>query len=570
MKKLNYLALFAVTAFFLSSCGGLNKMQENAGEVSYQVTPDPLEVHADEVDVKIDVKYPEKYFNKNAILTLTPVVKYEGGETAYEPKMVQGEKVEANNQVISQDGGSVSYSGTVPYSKEMMMSDLVIRVDAELKGNTLTFDDFKVADGIVTTPKLVVVDPKPVMVGDKYQRIVPDSYKADIHYIINRSNVRNSQVTNEDMEGLSEFIKTAEQDERTDLKGMKLHGYASPDGPYDFNDKLAEDRQESAKRYFDREARRAELESAAKEGFLAMDYTPEDWEGFKEELEKSDVPDKELILRVLSMYSDPQVREQEIRNLAAAFEVLAEDVLPELRRSRFLVNVDKIGLSDEEIKQVWSSDPDSLDLEELLYAASLHDDLETKLAIYKKANQKHPNCFRAANNIGYVYVKMGEAEEAKEAFEEAKGIQDNDVVNNNLGAVALMQGEVEEAEQLFQASMGAGDAVNYNLGIIKIMQGDYDAAENYFGNTNSVNAAIAKLLQDDYDAALATINNTEEESAKKYYVKAVIAARQDKDQLVFDSLEMAFDMDAELKDRAEKDIIFAEYFENDTFKSLVE
>ncbi len=570
MKKLNYLALFAVTAFFLSSCGGLNKMQENTGDVSYQVTPDPLELHADEVDVKVDVKYPEKYFNKNAILTLTPVLKYEGGETAYEPKKVQGEKVEANNQVISQDGGSVSYTGTVPYSEDMMKSDLVIRVDAELKGNTMTFDDYKIADGIVTTPKLVVVDPKPVMIGDKYERITPDSYKADIHYIINRSNVRDAEVTKEDMEGLSEYLKKAEQDERINLKGMKLHAYASPDGPYDFNDKLAEDRQESAKRYFDREAQRAELESSAKEGFLAMNYTAEDWEGFKEELEKSDVPDKELILRVLSMYSDPEVREQEIKNLAAAFEVLAEDVLPELRRSKFVVDAENIGLSDAEIQQVWSTDPDSLDLEEVLYAATLYEDLGTKLAIYKKAHENFPKCFRAANNIGYVYVLMGEAEEAGEAFEGAKDIMDNDVVNNNLGVVALMQGNVEEAEELFQASMGAGDVVNYNLGIIKIMQGDYGAAENYFGNTSSVNAALAKLLQDDYDAALTTINNTDKESAEKYYVKAVIAARQDKDELVFDSLEMAFDMDAEMKERAKKDIVFAEYFENDSFKNLVE
>ncbi len=570
MKKLNYLALFAVTAFFLSSCGGLNKMQENAGDVSYQVTPDPLEVHADEVDVKIDVKYPEKYFNKNAILTLTPVLKYEGGETTYEAKTVQGEKVEANNQVISTDGGSVSYTGTVPYSKDMMMSDLVVRVEAELKGNSMIFDDYKLADGIVATSKLVVVDPKPVMVGDKFERITPDSYKADIHYIINRSNVRNSEVTKEDMEGLSEYIKKSEENERVNLKGMKLHAYASPDGPYDFNEKLSEDRQESAKRYFDRESRRSELESAAKEGFLAMDYTPEDWEGFKEELQEADVQDKELILRVLSMYSDPQVREQEIRNLSAAFEELADKVLPELRRSRFFVEAEKIGLSDEEIKDVWSSDPDSLNLEEILYAANLYDDMETKLAIYKKASENHPKCFRAVNNIGYVYVKMGDAEEAEKAFNKAKEMMDNDVVNNNLGVVALMQNDVEKAEELFQASMGAGDVVNYNLGIVKIIQGEYDAAENYFGNTNSVNAALAKLLQDDYDAALTTINNTESDIAKKYYVKAVIAARQDKDELVFESLGMAFDRDGELKERAKKDIVFAEYFENDSFKSLVE
>jgi Flp pilus assembly protein TadD len=571
MKKLNYLALFTFAAMLLSSCGGLNKMQEAASDVSYTVTPEVLEEHGDQVDVKIDVKYPAKYFNKNAILTATPVLKYDGGETAFEPKKVQGEKVEANNQVINfAEGGSVSYTGTVPYTDEMMLSDLVVRVEAELKGNQTTFPDYKIAEGVIATPKLVVVDPKPVMVGDKYQRIVPDNYKADINYVINRAEVRMSELKKEDMAGLTEFIKKSEEHERVDLKGVELSAYASPDGPIDFNDKLAQSRQSSAQRYLEREAKKAEIEAAAKEGFLAMNYTAEDWEGFKELMQESDIQDKELILRVLSMYSDPVVREREIKNISEAFEVIADKVLPELRRSKFVVNVEKIGLSDEEIKSVWSSDPDSLNLEEILYAATLYDDLDTKLAIYKKATENHPKCFRAINNVGYIYVLKGDADNAQNAFEEAKAMMDNDIVNNNLGTVALMKGEVEKAEQLFLSSMGAGDVVNYNLGIVKIIQGDYDAASNYLGNTTSVNAALVKLLKDDFDAALSTVNKVEKESAKKQYVKAIILANQDKDDAALQALGMAVSQDAELKARAKKDMEFAKYFENEEFKNLVD
>ena len=570
MKKFNYLSLFAVAAIFLSSCGGLNKMQEMASDVSYKVTPQVLEEQGDKVDVKIDVSYPAKYFNKSAILTATPVLKYEGGETAFPAKKLQGEKVQANNQVISADGGSVSYTGTVPFSADMMKSDLVVRVGAELKGKSLTFEDYKIAEGVLASSKLVVVDPKPVMVGDKFQRVVPDSYNANIKYIINRSDVRLSELKKDDIKGLAGFIKEAEEAERVDLKGVELSAYASPDGELSLNERLAKSRQESAKRFLNNEVKKAKIEAAAKEGFLAMNYTAEDWDGFKKLMEESSIQDKELILRVLSMYSDPVVREKEIKNLSAAFEVIAEEILPELRRSKFVVNVEKIGYSDEEIKEIWSSDPDKLNLEEVLYAASLYQDLDTKLAIYKKAADNHPKCFRAENNIGYIYVLKGDADNAQKAFEKAKGMMDNDVVNNNLGVVALMKGDVAKAEQLFLSSTGAGDAVNYNLGIVKVMQGDYDAAGSYFGNTNSVNTALVKLLKDDFDGALATINKVEAESAKKNYVKAVIAANQNKEELALQSLKAAVSQDKELKARAKVDMEFAKYFENATFKSLVE
>ena len=294
MKKINYLVLFSFAVMILSSCGGLNKMQEMSSDVSYKVTPEVLEEHGDKVDVKIDVKYPAKYFNKAAILTATPVLIYEGGETAFEGKKLQGEKVEANNQVISfATGGSVSYTGTVDFVEDMMSSDLVIRVSAELKGKTMDFEDYKIADGVNATPKLVVVNPKPVMVGDKFERIIADTYNADIHYLINRAEVRTKELKDDDIVGMKDYVAKANADERIDLKGIELSAYASPDGELDLNTKLAAKRQASAERCLSRELKKSKIEGASEEGFLLKNFTAEDWDGFKTLMEASQIQDKE-------------------------------------------------------------------------------------------------------------------------------------------------------------------------------------------------------------------------------------------------------------------------------------
>lgn len=556
-------------AAILTSCGGLNKMQEAASSVTYDVTPKVLEEHGDMVGVKIDVRYPAKYFNKKAILTATPILVYSNGETAFASKTVQGAKVEANNQVISVDGGSVSYTSAVAFNEDMMKSDLVVRVNAELKGKTMTFDDYKIAEGVIATPKLVMVDPKPIMIGDKFQRVIPDSYVAKINYVINRADVRSSELKKEDIKAFNDYLKKADTDERIDLKGVNLSAYASPDGPYDLNQKLAENRQNSANKYLSSEMKKQKIAEKSDE-FVTLSYTAEDWEGFKELVQASNIQDKELILRVLSMYSDPAVREREIKNLSQAFEALKTDILPQLRRSKMAINVDLIGHSDEELTALWKNDPDSLNLEEILYTATLYDDPNTKLAIYEKAAANYPKCFRAHTNIGYVQIQLGDVKAAENAFNNAKDLMDNDIANNNLGVCALMNNEIVKAEQLFTSSMGAGSDVNYNMGIIKIMQGDYDAAAKYFGNADSYNAALVKLLQDNFDGAMKTINNVDGDFAKKYYLKAVIAANQDKDDMVMENLRMAVAKDNSLKNRAKVDMEFAKYFENDAFKNLVQ
>ncbi len=573
MKKLTLnLLTLGVAAVVLSSCGGLNKMVENSSTVDYDVQPSPVETHGGEVEVTIKTTFPDKYFNKKAVVTATPVLKYEGGQTEFEPTTLQGEKVEANNKVISYAGGDYSYTGKIPYSAEMLKSELVIEMSAQIKDkDPVPIPGIKIADGVIATPTLVNDDAKTILDGDKFQRIVPESYDAELLYVINKHNIRNSELRKEEVKAFQNKISTASTDSTIIIKDAKISSYASPDGEYDLNEKLSGNRGSSAESYLTRTLKKMKVEDYDVEGFLSTMETAEDWDGFKKLMEESDIEDKELILRVLSMYSDPAVREKEIKNIAEAFEEIKVDILPLLRRSQLAVNVDNIGYSDEEIIAFSQSNPDTLNLEEILYAATLTDDNAEKLRIYNIASKNNPQSFRAKNNVGYVLMQMGKTAEAKTAFEEAQALKDNDIVKNNLGAIALVEGDITKAEELFTSAMGAGDVVNYNLGIIKIMQGDYTAAVNYFGNKPSFNAGLAQLLNDDVNKCLATLGELGEvDDAIVYYLKAVAGARSSQDEVVLKNLQIAVAKDASLKAYAKKDAEFLSYAANETFVGVVE
>ncbi len=567
--KLSYLALISV-AVLLSSCGGLNKMKDAASDISYTVSPKPLEMQGGEVEVTVETKFPPKYFNKKAIVIAKPVLVYDGGETAFDSTTVQGESVEANNKVISFEGGNFSLTGSVPYSDEMHESSLEMRLYGVIGDNSVPFPPVKIADGVIATATLVDNNPKAILVGDKFVRITPADLSADIHYVINRAYVRNSELREKDIEAFEEAIREAYENERKEFTGFKISAYASPDGEYDLNEELAAERQESSERYFKRELEQAEIEYPEGEDMFELLSTAEDWEGFKELVQESDIQDKELILRVLSMHSDPAVREREIKNISAAFEELKEDILPKLRRAKLVASVNMVGYSDDELKMLVDENPDSLKKEEILYAATLFDDMDKKLEIYKKAEANYPDCFRAANGVGYVYVEMGDYDQAESAFNRAKNLMDNEVVKNNLAAVALANGNVEEAEEMLTEAAGAGPAVNYNLGIIKIIQGDYSAAVNYFGSVPSYNAALAQLLNGEPQAALSTLNNVEEENAKVHYLKAIAGARTSQQEIVLSNLRTAIQMDSSLKEFAREDLEFRDFRDNETFTSIVE
>jgi Flp pilus assembly protein TadD len=569
-NKLSYLATL-IAAIVLSSCGGLNKMKDKASDVKYSATPQILESKGGEVEVTISGKYPAKYFNKKAALEATPVLKYGSGETAFKSYKVQGESVEGNDKVIKYtEGGEFSYTDKIPYKPEMNVSTLEVRVKGTVKKTTVDFPGLKVGDGVIATEFLVVKDPRAISMGDKFVRVTPEFYEADIKYTINQATVRPTELKKAELKNLQTSLVAAKQDSSRQVKDIVISAYASPDGPIDLNTNLAEKRKESADKYFNGELKKSKLNKEIDTDIFKYLTTAEDWDGFKTLMEKSNIRDKELILRVLSMYSDPVVREREIKNISSAFDEVKDQILPELRRSKLRVNVDVVGKSDEELTAIATSTPDSLDLEELLYAASLTADMNKKLSIYQAAAAKYPDDVRAKNNVGYALINLKRADEAQTALTSARQVNDNDVVKNNLGVVAMMKGDLKAAEELFTSAMGAGETVSYNLGIIKIIQGKYADAINYFGNTNEANAALAKLLAKQNDAALSTLNNIKSEDAIVYYLRAIVGARTSNTDMLYNNLRIASGKSAELKVNAKTDMEFAKYFNEDAFKSIVQ
>jgi tetratricopeptide (TPR) repeat protein len=571
MKKISILFTFFAAMLLVISCGGPQKMADNVSLVKYKVTPSPLELKGGKVALTIDVNYPEKYFHKKAIVTATPFLKYATGQTDLKSETLQGEAVQDNYKVISYStGGSFSYSDEFEYKPDMMRSELFVKGVAKVKNKSVDLPPVKIADGIITTPLLVMVDPKPILFGHNFQRIVPKDYQADIHYVINRYDIRPTELKQEDIVGMKDFIVKASTDPRTTMKGIKVSAYASPDGPIDLNTRLSGNREGSATTFIKKELKTDKVSVPDEKTFLSLMATPEDWEGFKKLVEESNMRDKDIILRVLSMYSDPVVREREIKNIAAAYEQLKVDILPKLRRSVMTVNAEHTGWSDAELVNLVNTDIDKLELEELLYAGTLVSDNPTKLKVYQKAAEKFPNCVRAFNNEGCVLVAMNRIADAKAAFQKALELKDHNIVKNNLGVVALLEKDLAKATQLFTSAMGAGPEVNYNLGIIKIMEGDYESAQNYYGNTVCFNSALVKLLQGSTAASLETLKKIENPGAKVYYLMAVAAARDGDVELMYNSLRAAVARDASLKAYALKDVEFYKYFEENLFKEIVQ
>ncbi len=571
-RTFRVVTILTLAGFVVVSCSPLNKMKKRAGEMKYTVTPEVLEEKGEMVDVKIDVNIPAKFFNKNVTVVATPVLKYQGGEKAFESKTLQGENVQGNNTVVPYETGkTIVYTGQVPYEDAMRISELVVKVQAAKGVRTVNFDPVKIADGIVATATLVNNDPAVVLGKDAFQRITPEQSEAAIYYLINSAQVRNNQMKSEEIKAMEQFLKDAKAAEDMNLKSVEIQSYASPDGTYDWNDKLANRREKSSDDFLKKNMKKNKIDEYKNLDFFKKYVVAEDWEGFKKAMEASNIRDKELILRVLSMHSDPEVREREIKNIAAAYSTIADQILPKLRRSKFVVNAERIGKSDEEIKTLAKSNPTELNVEELLYAATLFDNNADKLAVYETAMSQFPSDWRGFNDAGMVLFEMGKTAQAKADFEKANSLSSNNkVVKNNLGAVELKNGNIKEAEVLFGAATGVGNEVNYNKGIVAIMKGNYKEAVNYFGKCDCVNAALANLLAGNTSTALKKLNDGKDNSALASYLKAVIGARNNDASMVFANLREACAKDSAMKKLAETDIEFAKYFANPDFKAIVQ
>lgn len=573
MKKnyIIYSVLFLATALVFSGCTGLKKMKKKQGLITYQQSPNPLEMHGDSVVLNVTGNFPPKYYKKKVTCEITPVFKTAAGqEIPFKSIKVQGEKVQDNNQVIKTlDGGKFNYSTKVAYTPEMRIGDVNIKIHAYVKSKFVDFDPVTIGKGTIATPGLLEKDAKPILAKNNFVRIFPEQKEASILYAINQANVRPQELTKAEMKELKKYIEATQNNARKEIKGVNISSYASPDGPEDLNAKLSDNRGTTAKNAIEDQFKK--LEKAKEQGFFNTKATPEDWEGFKKLMSESDIADKDLVLRVLSMYSDPIQREKEIKNISKAFTQIADKILPKLRRSQLKVNVDSIGRSDEEIIATFASNPADLSVEELLYGATLSKDLNTQLKYYKAASNQYSNDWRGFNNAGFILVQQGNLSEAKEQFEKAKALNaGNNIVLNNLGVIALREGDFVKAEEYFNSASGAGNEVNYNLGICAVKKGDYNAAVAKFGSYCTFNAALAKLLSGNPDAANKTIDCAEDKDRDMmYYLKAIIGARQGNTDLMYNSLRAAISKNSKLVEMAKTDMEFAKSFNDDTFKSIV-
>ena len=581
-SKFNYLVLFIFSTFVLTSCASIKKMKKDAGKVSYSVVPEILEAHNGKVDVALQGRIPEKYFLKQATIVATPVLKTPEGEKFYEPYFLQGESVKANNKVISYTGGgSISYKASIPFEYAMRKSELVLKIRASKGRKSLDFEPVKLADGVIATSTLVDNSPFPILgfqkskntTGiydasiDKFQRVVPDKYVADLIYLINSSEVRGKEMTKEEIKELSQYISDAYKADRKELKGVEVSAYASPDGKLDLNTKLSEKREISASKVVEKDLDKINVKTE-----LKSKYTPEDWDGFKELMEKSTIQDKELILRVLSMYTDPEVREREIKNLSSAFTSVANEILPKLRRSKITASVDLIGRTSDEISSLAISNPSSLNQAELLYAATLTTEPQVIKTIYTNFTKVYADDWRGYNNLGSTLLTLDEADAASVNFEKADQLDPkNPIIQNNLGCIELKKKNLAKAEELFGAATGAGKEVSDNLGIVKIMQGQYETATKYFTDeTQSVaNRALAQLLNNDNNGALRTLNAAPLESGRIAYLKAIIAARTAKTSMMYENLGNAIKKDPAYRTLAKTDLEFAKYFDDQNFKLIL-
>lgn len=552
-RKTIYLACL-VFALALTSCG--KKLGQFSADY-FTVTPDPLEVSGDKVPGRVSARIPAKFFQKNAVVTVTPVLKYAGTESMSQAYSFQGEKVRGNNPVISYEyGGSATIPVSFNYVPDMAQSDLYLNFSVRQGNKQYALQSVKVAKGVVATAALASVEnTHPAIGADGFQRIINEKYAADIMFLVNQANIRANQLSTDAMEELRREILEAAADTSRRLSEINISSYASPEGGVSFNTRLAQQREENTRSYMERQLNRDRISEF---GELTAQFTPQDWEGFQRLVAQSNIPDKDLILNVLSMYSDPEQREREIRNLSDIFVQLADQILPQLRYSRITASIEVIGKSDAEIQRLLASNPEQLSVEEILYAATLTNDNDAKINIYDTAARLYPNDYRTFNNLGMAQYMAGDYDAAKANFRKASIMGNHPEPQMNLGLIDMIKGDYRAANSHFGSAAGV-DELGDALGIYYLKTGDAQAAVNAFGNSRTNNAALAQILTRDYARAKTTLASVDNPDATTYYLMAVLGARTNNENMLNTNLRQAVRMDASLAQRAVKDLEFANY-----------
>ena len=553
MRKNLILTLSACSLVLMTSCSKLGKLSAD----NFSVTPNPLETVGGKVPATVEGQFPEKFMNKKATVTVVPELRYGNGQVAKGQAVTfQGEKVMANHKVISYRlGGRYTMKTVFDYVPVMQKSDMYLAFDARIGNSKVNVPAIKVATGVIATAELyrkAMQQGGACLALDSFQRVIDHKQEANVKFLINQANLRSNELKNNSVREFVSMLKRINADrEKLAIKNVEVQAYASPEGGFTFNDKLANKRQNVSEGYVKQQLKGTNLQTD-----IDAHYTAQDWEGFMKLVQASKIQDKDVILRVLSMYKDPQEREQQIRNMSEGFRELADGILPELRRSRLIINYQTIGRSDQQIKQQYAADPTKLSLEELLYAASLTNDVNAKKAIYKKTTELYDRDYRAYNNLAALALNEGDEHPANSYLSQA--LQANRKAPEayaNKAYINLTHGEIAEAEHNL-ADATEANGFNEVIGNLHIARGNYaNATDELFNDNNS--AALAQLLNKNYVAAEQTLKAIKQPNGLTYYLFAVLNARQGKNDTAAKYLKEALQKDPSLAEYAKNDLELA-------------
>lgn len=553
MKKIQVLTLTACSMLALSSCS--NKMVLTAD--NFEVVPNPLETQTGMVPSTINGSFPEKFMKKKAVVTVIPELRYAGQATQGQSATFQGEKVLGNNQTISYRlGGRYTMRSTVPYNDDMQKSELWMTFKAYKGKKEIQIPAVKVADGVIATSELykkTLLSDGGCQAVDSFQRVKAQKQEANIKFLVNQANLRKSELKNNSVTEFVEMLKKINADrEGFNLSNVEVQAYASPEGGFKFNDKLAGKRQNVSEKYVKDQLKKTKMNAN-----IDAHYTAQDWDGFQRLVQASNLQDKDVILRVLSMYKDPEEREQQIRNMSAAFRELADGILPELRRSRLIINYETIGRSDDQIKEQYNADAAKLSADELLYFASLQDTQADQEKVYKKTAELYDKDYRAYNNLATIALSKGDKAAAASYLAKALALDANSAESNaNKGLISLATGNMAEAEAAI-AKGATSETTAYAQGVLSLAKGNYAQAQQLFGDKKTNSAALAQLLAKDYDAASKTLDKVENADAITDYLHAIVAARRGNKFAATSYLKEALKKDPSLKAYADNDLELA-------------
>lgn len=552
----------SASVLVLTSCSKLGKL----GADNFNVTPTPLEAVGGQVPATINGTFPTKYMKKKAQVTVTPVLKYEGGEAVGQSSTFQGEKVEGNGTTIQYKvGGTYTMKTNFAYVDPMIKSDLYARFDAKVGKKTVKIPEVKIGYGVIATSQLLSrCDITAATAPDAYQRIIAQKQEANIKFLINQATLRASELNSVSVKDLGKILKEINDNTLTRaLTNIEVSAYASPDGKFDFNEKLAEKRQNVSSNYLKKELKKIKMDAD-----VDTKFTAEDWEGFQELISKSNLQDKQVILRVLSMYEDPEEREQQISNMSEIYTDIKQNILPELRRARLIVNYEIIGRSDAQILEQFASDPSKLSVEEMLYGANrLVKDDATRQKWNETIAKQYPSDYRALNNLAQQAISKGDVNAAESYLKQAAQVSKNaSEVNTNLALMSLKSGDMAKAETYLAKGSGS-NTFKEVMGNLNIAKGNYTQAASDLAGVNTNSAALAQILAKDYTSAKTTLSKIKNADATTSYLQAVLAARTGDASSLASSLKDAIQKDPTLATRAANDLEFAQFAS--TIKNIV-